>query len=84
MRLVWLTLAAQVVPAHVEATYLLQTGAQLHPAVMATGSDALAESFIQRSFATVQEMLYVKTPGDIPRLRCPVMSPARLCVFECI
>ena len=73
MRLVWLTLAAQVVPAHIEATYLLESGAQMHPAVMATGSDTLAENFIQRSFATAQEMLHDKTPGDVPCLRYPVV-----------
>ena len=63
LRLVWLTLAAQVEPSLVEAAYLSGTDAQQNPAVVAARSDALAETSMEKSFAAVQEMLQVKMPG---------------------
>ena len=68
LRLVWLTLAAQVEPSLVEAAYLSRTDAQQNPAVEAARSDALAETFIERSFTAVQEMLQVKMHGKASTL----------------
>jgi len=63
LRLVWLTLAAQVEPSLVEAAYLSRADAQQNPAVEAARSDALAETFMERSFTAAQEMLQVKMNG---------------------
>ncbi len=63
LRLVWLTLAAQVEPSLVEAAYLSRTEPQQNPAVEAARSDALAETSMERSFTAAQEMLQVKMNG---------------------
>lgn len=63
LRLVWLTLAAQVEPSLVEAAYLSRTEPQQNPAVEAARSDALAETFMERSFTAAQEILRVKMNG---------------------
>ena len=63
LRLVWLTLAAQVEPSLVEAAYLSRADAPQNPAVAAARRGALAETFMERSFTAAQEMLQVKMNG---------------------
>ena len=65
LHLVSLTLSAQIGVAHIEAAHLSSpyTYATLSDVKMSSNGTK-AQTFINRSFAALEEMLHTRTPGD--------------------